>query len=100
MTPSVTSDISVQLNYRPLGLVSARTRNLRLDGLFVDTGTITLPHQSEVEVTLSFRKDDRLQVHHLRARVMGRSKYGTNLTFQNCGRDTYQALRDLLALQH
>ena len=95
MSPA-TSEFSVQLNYHPLGLVSARTRNLRLDGMFVDTGAIMLPHQSEVEVTLSFRKNDLLQVHHLRARVMGRSKYGTNLTFQNCQRETYQALRNLL----
>ncbi|MCK9532143.1 MAG: hypothetical protein M0R77_16520 [Gammaproteobacteria bacterium] len=93
------SDISVQLNYRPLGLVSARARNLRLDGMFVDTGAVTLPHHSEVEVTLSFRKDDRLQVHRLQARVMGRSKYGTNLTFQNCRRETYQALQEMIGSQ-
>jgi hypothetical protein len=90
------SDISVQLNYRPLGLVCARARNLRLDGMFVDTGAVTLPRHSEVEITLSFRKDNRLQVHHLHARVMGCSKYGTNLTFQNCRRETYQALQEMI----
>lgn len=89
-------DVAVTLKYRPLGELLVSRRNLRLDGLFVDTGAVNLPHQCEVEVTLAFRHDNEFEVHTLNARVVGRSRYGTNLTFQDCRRDTYRALKKLM----
>jgi hypothetical protein len=90
-------EVAVTLKYQPLGELQVSRRNLRLDGLFVDTGAVTLPHQCEVEVTLAFRHDDdELEVHTLHARVMGRSRHGTNLTFQDCRRETYRALQEVM----
>lgn len=92
-------EVSVTINYPPIGNLPVNRSNLRVDGLFVDTGAVTLPHHCEVEVTLAIRRPTGLQFHKLHARVMGRSRYGTNLTFQNCRRDTYHALRDVVARQ-
>ena len=97
MDARMPADIAITLKYPPLGELPISRRNLRLDGLFVDTGSITLPHQCEVEVTLAFSHDDQREVHTLHARVMGRSRYDTNLTFQNCRRETYRALQEAIA---
>jgi len=99
-TDAPSHDVAVTLHYGPLGVLPVGRRNLRLDGMFADTGAVTLPHQCEVEVTLAFRRNNELQVHKLHARVMGRSRHGTNLTFQNCGRDTYRALREVIDRAH
>jgi hypothetical protein len=91
------NEVSISVNYPPLGDLPVNRSNLRVDGLFVDTGAVTLPHHCEVQVTLAIRRPNGFQFHRLHARVMGRSRYGTNLTFQDCRRDTYHALREVVA---
>ncbi len=92
----VTDALHVTLNYGPLGLVRATPRELRPDGMTVDTGIVSLTGQSDVEVTFSFRKDDRTQVHRIGASVAGASPLGAELIFHDNDRETYHALWELL----
>jgi len=93
------SNIYVTLSYPPVGLIGATAHNLYMNGLSVDTGAITLPRHADVEVTLSYRKKGRLQVHRLTARVTGRGERSTDLTFEDFPLESQRAIRELVARQ-
>lgn len=90
------SGVNIMLNYGPLGLVRATTHHIRVDGMSVDTGHISLPCHSEVEVTLSFRKGNKLFVHQIDALVTETSQNETQLSFTNLREESIPALRDAL----
>ena len=74
----------IMLNYAPLGLVRATTRCVGENGMSVDTGAIALAHDAPVEISYSYRNEDRFVVHRRQAVVSGRSSNGaTTLTFRN-----------------
>ncbi len=87
----------VMLAYAPLGLVRATARQLRHDGMTVDTGMITLDEQAEVELSFSHHQHDQLISHHIRARVSASSRGTAVLTFSDYARSTHEVLRKLLA---
>lgn len=89
------TDIYVTLSYSPLGLVGAKATGFQDNGICVDTGAIRLPFYSEVEVTLSYREGNRLQVHRVIAQVTDRNSEGTRLTFQEPEPETARALAQL-----
>jgi hypothetical protein len=93
------NDIYVTLSYSPLGLIGARATGILMDGISVDTGAVSLPRHSEVEVTLSYRKDKRLQVHRIAALVTERTAQGTRLAFQSTSPEMTKALAELQARQ-
>ena len=93
------SAVFVTLTYSPLGLIGAKATDLQTDGLCVDTGAVSLPHHSEVEVTLSYRRDNRLQVHRATARVTGRTSRGTRLTFRQTTPEITSAMQELQSRQ-
>lgn len=93
------NNIYVTLSYSPLGLIGARTTGILEDGMSVDTGAVRLPYHSEVEVTLSYRKDKQLQVCRINALVTDRTPQGTRLTFQGASSEAAKALAELQAQQ-
>ena len=90
------NDVHVMLNYGPLGLVRAVTRDVRLDGMTVDTGVIRLTRNTDVEVTFSVRRNNRFQVHRVDASVAGAAPGGAQLLFRDYGRDTYELLKEMM----
>ena len=89
--------LSVILNYGPLGLVRGVTRDIRGDGLWVDTGRITLTRNAPVEVTFSVRRDNKTQVHRFNATVAGTDTRGTSLSFQQCPSEVLRVLHEISA---
>lgn len=86
----------VMLAYAPLGLVRATARQLRYDGMTVDTGMITLDEQAEVELSFSHRHQDEFVTHRMRARVSASSRGSAVLSFTDYARATREVLRRLI----
>ncbi len=85
----------VMLACSPLGLVRATARHLRHDGMTVDTGTVTLDEQSEVELSFTERHNGEFITHRIRARVSASSRGRAVLAFCDYARTTQEVLRKL-----
>ena len=93
------NNIHVVLNYGPLGIVKAVTEHIACDYMLVNTGTITLNHEAEVEIVMSIPGLEHSVHHRIRAQV---SHCGTDghatLSFRCCGEQTLLALLPYVTL--
>lgn len=86
------SNISLIINYAPLGLVRALHAEFGTQRILVNTGCVTLPNDSEVDIMLCIGCGDSSNYHHIRARVAGSHHDGVILAFQDCDAATTRAL--------
>ena len=73
-----------------------KTKNLSLNGAFVEMPAEGLALQAEVEAILALTDRDRLERHHVTARVVRTGPDGIALMFRDYGNHTYTALARLL----
>ncbi len=85
------SNISLLLNYAPLGLVRALHAEFGTQRVLVNTGCVTLAENSEVDILLSIGGDPPA-FHFIRARVASSHPEGYILDFQKCDAATTKAL--------
>jgi len=99
MQPSAqtAAEIQVMLSYQPLGLVRGNARDIRLDGMVVDTGVVSLSRDAEVGVTLAYHKGDELRVHRVDAAVTTSSREGHSLRFLPYDSEVHRALEEMMA---
>ncbi len=88
--------LHVMLAYGPLGLVRATAQELRFGGMVVDTGTVTLGEETEVEVSFIHRHKDEIITHRISATVTRSFRGGAVLAFRSYARTTLQVLRYLI----
>lgn len=88
--------LHVMLAYGPLGLVRATAQELQLGGMVVDTGTVTLGEEMEVEVSFTHRRKDEVVTHRISATVTRSFRGGAVLAFRSHARTTLQVLRHLV----
>ncbi len=86
------SNISLIINYAPLGLVRALSAEYGTQRVLVDMGCITLPNDSEVDIMLYIDGGKTPGYHNIRARVCGSHPDGVILTFLDCDAATTRAL--------
>jgi len=88
--------LDVSLYYPPLGTINTRTRNVSLEGMFVELTGVHIPPQSRIEVT--FRTRTRLgeTEHRLPAFVVHEHSDGVGLMLQHVGYREFDALRHML----
>lgn len=92
-------DISVVLNYGPLGFVRAITEHIGHNRIQVNTGSITLNHQAEVEIVMSIPGLGHSEHHRITAQVEHCDESGhAILSFHCCGNRTLLALQPYLTL--
>lgn len=84
--------IHLTLNYKPIGLVSARITDMMDDFIAIDTGCITLSRNSELDI--HFNTADRNR-HHFRARVVGSLSNHTLLQIWDNGGKRFKNLKGL-----
>ncbi len=85
------SNISLILNYAPLGLVRALHAEYGTEKILVDTGCVSLANDSEVDIMICI--DGTTPAYHfIRARVSSSHPDGAILIFQNCTAETTRAL--------
>jgi len=92
-------DVRVVLNYGPLGFVQAVTEQIASDHMRVNTGSITLNQQAEVEIVMSIPGQKYSEHHRIAARVShcGADGHAT-LSFHCCGEKTLLALLPYVSL--
>jgi hypothetical protein len=74
-----------------------RTRDISLDGVFIETGQIRLPRRRTVELALKIPAGRRrAKLHRFTARLARVTPHGTGLVFDKVGTEAYAALMDLV----
>lgn len=86
----------VMICYEPFGLLRGRTRNVSLEGMFVETGQVRLPKNVCVQVVFSIPGVEKAQSHQIFARVVHSSKEGAGLAFMSSKLTALQALVGVL----
>ncbi|MEN8169546.1 MAG: hypothetical protein ABFS08_04915 [Pseudomonadota bacterium] len=91
--PARLHDIRVVLNYGPLGFVQAVTESIAHDQMQVNTGSITLNKNAEVEIMISIPGRRHSEHHRISAQVLHCCEDGkTTLDFRCCKESTMLAL--------
>ena len=80
--------------------LSARTRDLSLGGLFVESGALVLPPNTPVTVSFNIDCDGEEHTFHLNATVVRRAPGGMGLMFLQMEPGVIRALSDALARHH
>ncbi|USF86346.1 PilZ domain-containing protein [Candidatus Endoriftia persephone] len=88
--------INVVLNYRNLGLVTGRTRNLSLGGMFIDIGVIKLSRNAVVELSFPVACGSGTQQCKAKALVVHHGSDGVGLMFCEMDSKVRQMLRMVL----
>ncbi len=87
------NDIRVVLNYGPLGFVQAVTEQIGQNHIQLNTGTITLNHNAEVEIVMSIPGSEYSEHHRIAAQVIHCGDSGSaTLSFRGCTEKTMRAL--------
>ena len=89
-------NIDVSLYYPPIGTISGKTRNISLEGMFVDLEGASIPPQARLEVRFTAQTRDSAVEHRLPAYVVHGSEQGIGLMLQHVGYREFDALRYML----
>lgn len=74
-----------------------RTRDISLDGVFIETGPIRFPRRRSVELALKIPAGGRpARLHRFSARLARVTPHGAGLVFDEVGSEAYAALMDLV----
>lgn len=89
-------NIDVSLYYPPLGMISGKTRNISLEGMFVDLEGVNIPPQARLEICFTAETRGSASEHRLPAYVVHGSDQGIGLMLQHVGYREFDALRYML----
>lgn len=88
--------LEVSLFYPPLGVINAHTRNVSLEGMFVELDDVHIPPESRLEVSFQTPTRHGQIEHRLPAFVVHSSHDGVGLMLQHVGYREFDALRHVL----
>jgi hypothetical protein len=89
-------NLHVNLYYPPIGMVNAKTRNISLEGMFVDLKGVRIPTQARLEICFTAETRGRPVEHRLPAYVVHENDGGIGLMLQHVGYREFDALRYML----
>lgn len=87
----------VNLESARIGPVSARSRDVSLGGMFVETGALMLPPNADVAVSFNLRHSGGQEAFHFLATVVRRVPEGAGLMFLQMDADAIRTLSDALS---
>ncbi len=96
--PRLPVALEVALYYNSLMLLDCRTRDISLEGVYVDTGGQALPQNAAVDLALSLQIGEEMRYHRLPAEVMRIDDEGIGLMFRYPDYSSFNALVSLLSL--
>ena len=88
--------LNVNLYYPPIGMINGRTRNISLEGMFIDLEGVRIPAQARLEVAFTAELRGRCIEHRLPAYVVHAGENGVGLMLQHVGYREFDALRYML----
>lgn len=89
--------LNVAIYYDRLGLLPCKTMDMSLEGMFIDTGRITLSTNAKVDAVLISHYDEESQQLRLPAKIVRVNSEGAGLRFHSFDSDTYYFLREILS---
>ncbi|MGD8842824.1 MAG: PilZ domain-containing protein [Gammaproteobacteria bacterium] len=95
-SPRKNINIDVDLHYPPIGLISGRTRNISLEGMFVELDGVTIPPQARLEISFTAHSHGTAFKYRLPAYVVHGSNRGIGVMLQHSGYREFDALRQML----
>lgn len=90
-------DINAIVFHRPLGLVRAKIVDVSREGVLINTGRISLPPCSIVELTFTLDMDGKTKLHQAEAIVVHQRLGHHGLMFKDFSLDMSQTLRTMLS---
>ena len=91
-------EMDVALYYAPIGTINGKTRDVSLEGMYVQTPGIDLPLHAELEVSFMTRNGNGApQEHHLPAYVVHGNGSGVGLMLRHVDYGDFYALRYMLS---
>jgi hypothetical protein len=88
--------LEVLVSDRNRGAKSCQTRDISLDGAFIETKDVKLKKKANVDLILKIPGNRGPTDHALKATVTSVEKHGATVIFGNLEEQTYKALVDLL----
>jgi hypothetical protein len=88
--------LEVLVNDRNHGAKSCQTRDISLDGAFIQTKDVALKKKAKIELVLKIPSNRGPTDHPVKAKVTSVEKHGATVIFGNLQEQTYKALVDLL----
>ena len=95
-TERIPMAVDVMVNYPSLGLVRGKSKDISLDGMFVETGAIALAADNPLSVTFVLPQDKSNQQYELRAQVVYSCSRGAALVFRGLDVSVISQLRKSL----
>jgi hypothetical protein len=88
--------LEVMLDHRRLGLQRCHTRDVSLEGVFVESDKLALRRNSVVDLVLKIPVDGKAKHYRIQAKVANIRGRGARFIFRTLDEKTYSALVDLL----
>lgn len=88
--------LEVMLEHSRLGLRRYQTRDVSLDGVFIEASDIPLRRNTLVDLVLRIPADGKTRHHRVRAKLAPLKNRGARFIFHKLDERTYTALVDLL----
>lgn len=89
--------LNVAIYYNRLGLLPCKTMDMSMEGMFVNTGRITLSTNAKVDAVLTSHYGAESQQLRLPAKIVRVNAEGAGLRFHSFDSDTYYCLREILS---
>lgn len=89
-------NLDVNLHYPPIGQINGHTRNISLEGMFIDLHGVKIPPKSRLEITFNTEKNGATTEHRVPAYVVHETSNGIGLMLQHVGYQEFDALRQML----
>ena len=77
--------MDVSLIYAPIGSIEGKTRNISLEGMYIETDGSEIPHQARLEVAFTARSGSGNKVYRMPAYVVHSHEKGVGLMLQHVG---------------
>ena len=87
--------MNIIIYYSGLGLIQGKTKNLSLDGAYIDTGRISLHQGGELELIL-YDPEDCSEQQRVRARIARLDDHGAGLVFRDIPLGAYDLIRKVM----
>ncbi|MFQ5644925.1 MAG: hypothetical protein ACE5FQ_14695, partial [Thiogranum sp.] len=89
-------NMDVNLYYPPVGMINGKTRNVSLEGMYVDVEGVRIPPQARLEICFTADVRGKAVEHRLPAYVVHGNNGGIGLMLQHVGYREFDALRYML----
>lgn len=89
-------ELDVSIYYEPMGSITGRTRDVSLEGMFVETPGVELPVEAELEISFATDTGGKLQQHQMPAYVVHGNGQGIGLMLRHVDYNDFYALRYML----